>query len=298
MSVATSTDHPAVLESHPSIVASYLDLTKARLSLLVVVTTAAGYGLALDGAVDWLRLAWTLVGTGLAAGCAAALNQLVEVEHDRRMPRTQTRPLVTGAISRRSALFGALLMGILGIAMLATLVNVVAASLALITIVLYVAVYTPLKRRTTLNTLVGAVCGGIPPMIGWAAVTGGIQDGAWWLGAILFIWQLPHFLALAWLYRDDYRLGGFVMLPSIEGTRELTGRAIVILSFALIPLGLLGTLMGLTGWVFAIGSVLLGAWMLWLSVQMWREPTNDRARRVFFGSIIYLPALLALLVVG
>ncbi|TVQ51807.1 MAG: protoheme IX farnesyltransferase [Phycisphaerales bacterium] len=273
----------------------YLDLTKARLSALVLLTTAVGFIVAMPVGIDWALLLWTILGTGLAAGSAAAYNQVWEVPRDRRMVRTQSRPLVAGRMSSVHAFIAATLMGYLGVMTLAVFVNFAAAGLALLTILLYVLIYTPLKAHSTLNTLVGAVCGAIPPMIGWVAARGAIEPGAWILGLMLFVWQLPHFLALAWLYRDDYERGGFIMLPMRDRDGELTAQVTVLTAVLLIPICLIGTLLGVAGLWYAFGSLLLGLWLVALSVRFYRNRTNANARRVFFASIVYLPILLILL---
>jgi protoheme IX farnesyltransferase len=170
------------------------------------------------------------------------------------------------------------------------------AALALANVLLYVLVYTPLKPRTTLNTLVGAICGGIPPMIGWAAVTDGLEPGAWLLGIYLFVWQLPHFMALAWMYRDDYRRGGMTMLPVVDPQGELTARIMVVTSLLLAPLGLLATMGGLAGWFSAAVSVLTALWLTWVSYRFYALRSDASARRVFFASIIVLPLALGQMV--
>lgn len=276
-------------------VGDYLELGKARLSSLVLLTTLSGYFLAWLGPIDWLHLAATLLGTGLAALGANAFNQLIEVERDRRMQRTRNRPLPAGRLTRQQALVFATACGVIGPGLLALLTSPLAGILAAACLILYVAVYTPLKVRSTLNTLVGAVCGALPPMVGWAAAAGTLDAGAWVLGAILFIWQIPHFLALAWLYREDYERGGFRMLPSVDPSGSLTFRAIVLYSFALVPAGLMLTAVGAAGTVFAVGSLVLGLAASWLGIRLYRARTAEAARGVFLASIIYLPLLLALM---
>lgn len=275
----------------------YLDLTKARLSALVVLSTTVGGIVATSGAIDWMLLMWTSLGTALAAASASAFNQIIEAKRDALMHRTEGRPLPSGAMSQAHGFVAAMVMGYLGVSVLVLFVNVFAAALALGTLLLYVGLYTPLKIRSTLNTLVGAVCGAIPPMIGWVAVTGSLDLGAWVLGAILFVWQLPHFLALAWLYRDDYRRGGFAMLPVIDPTGGLTSRIVLLTSLMLIPLGLLVTRFEIAGWWFAIGSFGLGCWFVSRGIKLLRDRSALSARRVFLGSILYLMLLLGLMVV-
>jgi protoheme IX farnesyltransferase len=274
-----------------------LQLTKARLSALVLMTTAVGFVLASAQSIDWMLLVWTVSGTALAAGCASALNQMWEVRLDHRMQRTHSRPLPSGAMSMPVAFALAVLMGGAGITLLAALVNMLAAGLALFTIVAYVFAYTPLKTRSTLNTLVGAVCGAIPPMIGWVAATGTLDAPAFVLGAILFVWQIPHFLALAWLYREDYARGGFAMLPVIDRDGRITCQVIVISTLLLMATALMATLANIAGPAYAMGSLAIGGWMLVLCSRLFRNRTNVNARRVFIASIVYLPVLLCMLVI-
>ncbi len=284
----------------PGLLAQYMRLTKARLSALVLVTTAVGFVLASPPApatLDWLRLLWTMLCTALCAGCASALNQLWEIGRDAKMHRTRNRPLPSRAMSPTHAFIAAIVMGYLGVAMLGLGANLFAAGLALLTIVLYALVYTPLKARSTVNTIVGAVCGAIPPMIGWVAAANQIDIGAWLLGAILFVWQIPHFFALAWLYRDDYQRGGFVMLPVLDHEGRITTRVVILTSLMLIPLGLLATLLDVAGVFAAAGSLLLGLAMLLLAVRLHLTRSDADARMLFLASITYLPLLLALMVV-
>jgi protoheme IX farnesyltransferase len=204
------------------LISLYAELTKARLSALVLMTTAVGFILASTGSIDWLRLLWTVIGTALAAGCASALNQIIEINLDKRMLRTRGRPLPSGAMSVAHCFAAGMLMGAAGLIILVLRINLTAGWLALATIVIYAIIYTPLKVRSTLNTIVGAICGAIPPMIGWVAASNSLDIGAWVLAAILFVWQLPHFFALAWLYREDYARGGFEMLPVVDRRGQVT----------------------------------------------------------------------------
>jgi len=285
-------------ESHrPGLVGQYLQLTKARLSALVLLTTAVGYVMASLGDIDWWRLTLTVIGTALAAGSASAINQLMEIRRDGLMHRTRNRPLPSGAMTSTHASFAAVIMGVSGVTMLAVWVNFDAAWMALLTILLYVVLYTPMKSRSTLNTFVGAICGALPPMIGWVAATGSMDVGGWVLGAILFVWQIPHFLALAWLYREDYERGGYAMLPVIDQAGQMTCNVIVLTSLLLLPLGLMATLLGVAGIGYAIGSVLLGLWLTALSLRLHRHRTHANARGVFLASITYLPLLMCLLVI-
>ncbi len=275
----------------------YMELGKARLTALVLVTAGVGYVMGAQGHINWAVFAWLIIGTALAAVGAAAFNQLLEIDRDSRMHRTANRPLPSQSMSRTHAVIIALLTSAGGLAILCPLVNGIVCTLAFINILIYVALYTPLKPKTSLNTMIGAICGAIPPMMGWAAATGMLDLGAWLLGAILFVWQIPHFLALAWLYRDDYARGGFKMLPMIDPTGRLTCTSIILYTMVLLPLGLMVTLSGISGWYFAGGSVILGVAWLWLGMKLMREKTRLNARRVFLASITYLPLLLTLMVI-
>lgn len=278
------------------LLSNYCQLTKARLSALVVLTSGAGFALGSGDTIHWTTMLWTMLGTALAAGSANIFNELWEIERDRRMPRTQSRPLPTGRIGPFHAMILGVTLGSAGLIILDIMASTPAATLALVSLVLYVAVYTPLKPRSTLNTLVGAVCGALPPMIGWVAAAGTFDPGAWILFGILYVWQLPHFFALAWLYREDYQRGGFVMLPAVDPHGELTGRVIVLTSAILIPLALALTLQRAAGLVYAGGALALGLLMLGLAAQFHKQRTNVAARKVFLASILYLPLLLALMV--
>ena len=275
----------------------YLELSKSRLSALVVLTAIVGFVMADVGSLDWLGLALTALGVALAAGSANAFNQVLEIQRDARMRRTRTRPLPAGRLSVTHAVLFASVSGMLGIAALALFVNGLAAGLAAVNIVLYVGIYTPLKVRTTLNTLVGAVVGALPPMIGWAGATGAINAGAWVLGAILFVWQMPHFLALAWMYRDEYERGGFRMLPSIDPTGRLTCTSTLLYALALLPIGVAATVVGIAGWGYAFGAIALAGWLVYLALRMWQDRSVPAARRLFIASVIYLPLLMGLLVI-
>ena len=280
-----------------NLVTLYLELSKARLSALVVLTTAVGFimGAPALPASAWARLLLTIAGTSLAAGGANALNQLLERRRDAMMRRTRGRPLPSGAMSPLHGLVFALAAVYAGLAILGGAVSLGAMGLALATILIYILLYTPLKTRSTLNTLVGAVCGAIPPMIGWVAASGSLDRGAWILGGLLFVWQIPHFFALAWMYRRDYARGGFKMLPVMDPSGRLTGQVVVLMSLGLLPLGLAATLFGLAGWVYAVGSIALGTWLLVVGLRLYATRSDESARRLFLASIAYLPLLLGLM---
>lgn len=273
----------------------WLILTKARITGLVLVTAATGYVLGAP-AIDVGTLASLLLGVALASAGAAALNQVYEREADARMTRTASRPVPAGRISPARGLAAGLLLSAAGVAWLAIALNALTGFLALLTIVLYIAVYTPLKPRTSLNTLVGAIPGAIPPVIGWTAATGSVDLGGWALFSILFLWQLPHFLAIAWMFRDDYARGGFPMLPVVDPGGGSTGRQAALYALALIPVSLTPTLLGLTGGLYFFGALALGLVFLACGLGMAMDRGRKGARRLLLASVTYLPLLLALLV--
>jgi protoheme IX farnesyltransferase len=274
----------------------YLILTKVRITALVLVTTAAGFLLASSARVDPALLVWTLLGTGLAASGAAALNQFLERDADARMRRTAGRPIPAGRMTPARGLAVGIGLSVVGVAVLLLFVNVLTGLLALATVLLYVGVYTPLKRMTPLNTIIGAIPGAIPPVMGWTAVTGEAGLPAWVLFAILFLWQLPHFLAIAWIFRDDYRLGGFPMLPVLDPDGEATGRQVALYCAALVPVSLIPTFLGLAGPIYFFGALLLGLAFLGAGLMMAVRRRGKEARRVLLASVTYLPLLLALMV--
>lgn len=292
--------------------ADFMTLTKARLSMLVVVTTFAGYWLHhtlrdWPGALPW-RLIHTLIGTTLTAFGAAVFNQLMEMDADARMRRTADRPLPAQRIPPAVAFgLGWVLSG-LGIIHLGVKVNTESAALAGFTLIVYLFIYTPMKRHSPLNTLVGAVSGAIPPVIGWVAVPGGKElsrellrmnlifaPPALFLFTLLFLWQLPHFLAINWMYRDEYIRGGFKMWSNTDTSGRGTARRAVGWSLLLLPLSFWPPLEGFTSWIFAAPALLLGGWLVRLSVQFLRKPERPRARKLFFATLLYLPAMLAAL---
>ncbi len=275
----------------------WMELTKLRLNVLVLLTAAVGYVLGRHGlpSFDWAQFGLTLLGTGLAAASAAILNQTWEAVRDARMHRTRDRPVASGRLSRSVAFIAGMAAGYAGVATL-LYVGGLPALLALLNIGVYVLVYTPLKPVTTLNTLLGAVCGAIPPMIGWSAATGGLEPGAWVVGALLFVWQLPHFFALAWMYREDYHRGGHMMLPVLDRDGRLTGQVMTTSATLLVPVALLATLFGIAGWWSAAVSVVVGLWFSIRCLRFWRSPSDELARRTFLASLIYLPIVLGVMV--
>jgi heme o synthase len=274
----------------------YVALAKPRLNVLVVASTIAGYAMAGGDTTNVGRLLWTIIGTALVAGGASALNQIIERDADSLMRRTRMRPLPDGRLSAGEALAFALLLSAAGLLMLAGAVNLLAAGVAFATLASYALVYTPLKRRTSFATVIGAIPGALPPVIGWAAAGNALSQGAWVLFGIVFLWQLPHFLAIAWMYREDYARAGFPMLPVTEPDGRSTARQAVIYTAALLPLALAPTLVGMAGTVYFAGALLLTMAFLGVSVRFAMTRAVHDARRLFFASITYLPVLWILMI--
>ena len=275
---------------------AYFELAKPRVTFLVVMTTAASFYLASQGSLNLVLLLHTLVGTTMLAAGTAALNQFIEREADAKMQRTWGRPLPSGRLSAGSARTLGLILVWGGVLYLGLAANVLAALLGLVTSIVYLGMYTPLKKRTTLCTAVGAFTGAVPPLIGWAAARGELDFRAWALFAILFVWQFPHFLSISWIYREDYERGGFRMLPVIDRDGRKTAQQIVAYSLALLPLSLVPWLSELAGSLYLGGALSLGLAFLWISRGTTGSPSTRSARRVFRASVLYLPLLLALMV--
>jgi protoheme IX farnesyltransferase len=276
--------------------ADFVSLTKPRLNFLVILTTLAAYYLGSNDRSTIVQLLHTLVGTALVAGGAAALNQVWERDTDRLMARTRNRPLPDLRLSAAAALWFGLVLTVVGLVELWMFVNARASLVAMLTTITYILLYTPLKLRTSLSTLAGAIPGALPAVIGWAAATNTLSIEGWVLFAIVFCWQMPHFLAIAWMYRDEYAQAGMPLLPVIEPDGRSTGRQALLYTAALVPISLLPTLMGLATEWYLTGAVVLGAVLLSLSLKFSRLRTVEAARRLFFGSILYLPLLWAMLV--
>lgn len=276
---------------------AFHELTKPGITKLVMITAAAGFLMGAAEGVNVLLLANTLIGVALVASGTNAFNQWWERESDARMRRTRNRPLPTGRITPREAAAFAWLVSVAGVLYLAVAVNRLTAALALVTVTSYVLLYTPLKRRTSLNTLVGAVPGALPILGGWTAAGGSIDTAALALFGVLFLWQLPHFLALAWLYREDYARAGIIMVSGRDPDGRLTGRQAGLYAAALLPVSLLPVLLGISGLVYFVVAVLLGALFLACSVAMAIRAGNSQAKRLFLVSIAYLPLLLGVMVV-
>lgn len=272
------------------------ELIKARLTFLVLLTTLVGFYVGQIGSLDFVLLFHTMLGTALVASGAAALNQLLEREHDAKMHRTEDRPLPSGRLGAETVLIvGGVCAGV-GMIYLAFAVNLLTSLLGTVTLASYLFVYTPLKRVTSLNTAVGAVPGALPPLMGWVATRGEITIEGCSLFAILFFWQLPHFLAIAWMYREDYARAGFVMLPVIDPQGQRTGRQAVSHTLGLLPISLCPFIFKLAGSVYVFGALGLGLAFLWFAIQFSRHLTVQKARHLFYASILYLPLLLGLMV--
>ena len=274
----------------------YLELTKPRLNLLVVITTWAGYYLGMRDDAPLALMLHTVVGTTLVAGGASVLNQVWEKDTDRLMRRTRRRPLPDARLQPGPALWFGVVLTLVGLAELWFLANPLAAMVAVATVLSYVIVYTPMKLKSSLSTIVGAVPGALPPLIGWAAATDTLSLGGWVLFGIVFLWQMPHFLAIAWMHRDDYAQAGMPLLPVLEPSGYSTGRQALLYAAATIPVSLLPTLIGLAGPRYLITAIVLGAVVLWLSFEFAATRTHVTARRLFFATIIYLPLLWGALV--
>jgi protoheme IX farnesyltransferase len=276
---------------------AYVALTKPDVTFLVVITTVAGFYLGSSGPMDWVRLMHTLCGTLLVAGGTAALNQYVERDMDAVMRRTASRPLPSGQLQPREVLIFGFSTIVLGTGWLAMAINSLSSLVALATCLLYLCLYTPLKTRTTLATAVGAVPGALPPLIGWAAAHGSLSLGGWVLFAILFVWQFPHFMAIAWMYREDYARAGIRMLPVVDPKGDATYRQIVCASTILVWVSALPAVLGMAGIRYFFGALVLG--MILLQVGLWanRSRTNARAKWLMHATVAHIPLLLLWMVV-
>ncbi len=276
--------------------AAYLELTKPRIAFLLVLTSAAGFYLGANKGFDATLFVNSMVGILLLAFGVATLNQVWEKDLDALMERTAKRPLPTQKMSSTEALVFGVSLCVVAEIYLAFLVNALTAILGLVVIVGYVLLYTPLKTRTSASTAVGALPGALPPLMGWTAATGEITLGAWVLFAILFFWQFPHFLAIAWMYREQYAKAGILMLPVVEPSGKITARQIVIFSILLLPVSLAPFFIGFAGLIYLIGASVLGAWFLWTSVQAARAKSVEKAKKLLLVSVIYIPLIFLLMV--
>ena len=277
--------------------ADYVELTKPRLTMLSVLTTLAGYWVGTSGELDPMGVFHTLAGTFLVGGGCGALNMYVEREHDVLMRRTMTRPLPGGRMRPVEVLLFGTLVAIAGIVYLGVAVNMLTAVLGAITLVSYVFFYTPLKRRSTLNTIVGAIPGALPPVMGWAAARGSLGPEAIVLFGILFFWQMPHFLALAWMYRRDYERAGYKMLTVLDPEGTSTSLQILLYTAGLLPISLIPTLFGIAGSFYFFGALAIGLGFLAFGMLLAMTRRNVHAKWLFYYSLFYLPVLLLAMVI-
>jgi len=276
-------------------VKDYIALTKPRITWLILMSTGVGYFFGARGGWHWLTLFHTILGTGLIASGTAALNQWYERGADAKMKRTQARPLPAGRLSANKALAFAILISAAGFLELFVAVNPLTGWLGLFTLLSYLFVYTPLKQRSPHSTTIGAIPGAMPPLLGYAAASGTLTWDAWVLFAILFLWQFPHFYAIAWMYREDYERAGIRMLPVVEPDGESTARRIMLYSLILIPISLVPRFLSMTGNLYLAGALVLGLLFLYAGVRVTFDRTRQQARRVLLASVVYLPFLYGLM---
>lgn len=276
--------------------AAFAELTKPRIAFLLVLTSAAGFYLGSTGRFDWILFANTVIAITLLAFGVATLNQFWERDLDQLMKRTATRPLPTKKVTSYEALAFGIAQCAIAEVYLALAVNVLTAILGLIVVVGYVFVYTPLKTRTSASTAIGALPGALPPLMGWTAAANEISITAWAILATQYLWQFPHFLSIAWMYRDEYAKAGILMLPVVEPSGRITARQIVLFTVMLIPVSLAPFFFGVSGMIFLVGAFVLGLWILWASIRVARTKTNEDAKKLLLVSVIYLPLLFLLMV--
>jgi heme o synthase len=275
---------------------AYVALTKPDVSFLVLMTTAAGYCMGTRGAVDWLHLTQTVFATLLIAAGTAALNHYIERDSDRFMRRTASRPLPSGQLHPRKALWFGVGLSVAGAIDLYLTAGFLASALGVLTCVSYLLAYTPLKKRTVWATFVGAFPGAIPPMIGWAAATGSLDRGAWLLFGIVFLWQFPHFYSIAWMYREDYARAGILMLPVVDRAGTRTFRQIISFAIALVGVSLLPALMGLAGGRYFFGALVVSTALVQVCLWAARSKTNVRAKWLMHATVLHIPILLGLMI--
>ncbi len=277
-------------------VAAYVELTKPRIAFMLVLTSAAGFYIGTKGSFDLPLFVNSMIGILLLAFGVATLNQYIERDTDALMDRTAKRPIPTQRITPNEALIFGILQCAVSEIYLYFLVNPMTAILGLTVIVGYVFMYTPLKTRTSASTAIGAIPGAMPPLMGWTSAANEITIGAWALFALLFLWQFPHFLAIAWMYKDQYAKAGIKMLPVVEPDGRITARQIVLFTIMLVPISLAPFFLGFAGLIYLAGATILGIWFLFESVQTARAKTVERARRLLMVSVLYLPLIFGLLV--
>ncbi len=280
-----------------AVVRDYLELAKPEISSVVTMSAFAGFVIGSPVAIEGWALLWTMIGVALCSGGVGMLNHVLERRYDAKMKRTAARPLPAGRVDPDRARTVGVLMVCAAVGLLCPLVNVLTAVIAALTAVLYLFVYTPLKRVTKWNTLIGTVPGALPALGGYTAATGQLGAGGWAAFGILACWQMPHFLALAWMYRKDYERGDYAMLPVVEPDGDSTAAQMIGFSALLVPVSVLPTVVGAAGWLYAVGVVPLGLWFLWTAIVFSRERTGQKAKRVLKASVYYVPALVALLMV-
>jgi heme o synthase len=282
---------------HTSRISDYFMLMKPELTLLSVSTAVGSAYIALHGSTQYVLLVHTLIGTILIGGAAGVLNQYIERRYDAMMKRTEQRPLPAGRVQPAEALIFGIVLGVAGLSYLAILTNVVAVTLSMLTLVSYLVIYTPLKRKTPFATIVGGIPGALPPLIGWTIVRGSVSMEAWALFFILFFWQMPHFLSLAWMYRNDYARASYRLLTVLDTTGRITGRQILVYSIALIPASLMPMVVGLAGMFYFFSMVILSFGFLGVAIYFYRVRTNAAARKLFYSSLLFLPAIFFLIMI-
>jgi heme o synthase len=289
---------PARRVAGSSVMFDYWDLTKPEINFLIAITTAAGFWMGSSAALPhfpWMPFVHTLLGTVFVASGAGTLNQLIELKYDAQMRRTARRPLVSGRIVPSHALWFGILLSVIGVAYLAVSTNALAAALAALTLLSYLFLYTPLKRITPLCTFVGAFPGAAPPLIGWAAACGHLDTAAWVLFAIVFFWQFPHFMSIAWMYREDYARAGYLVLPASEIKDRFVAWQSVLPALGLFVVATIPALRGQTGLIYFAGALILGGIFLYYGARFAFQRSVASARQLLFASILYLPVLFALL---
>ena len=280
-----------------NVYAAFIELTKPRITFLILVSTALGYYLGNTGQFELFNFLITIIGTTMLAGGAGAINHYIEKDLDMLMERTKSRPIPAGLISSQTALYFGIIQSVLGFGLLLAFVNMLTALLGLLTIVLYIFVYTPLKMITWLNTTIGAVPGALPALGGWAASANELNPNAWILFAILFLWQHPHFYAIALMCKEDYKKAGFKMLPVIEEDNNRTNRQIIWHAFLLIPVSLFFVVTGVLGSIYFWGAAILGAFYLLSGIPLLRESSVKNAKLLLRTSVLYLPLLLVIILI-
>ena len=279
------------------IINSYIDLMKPSILIMVLITTILGFYLGSDGNIVWINLIWMLTGTTFSAGGASVLNQYLERDQDKIMNRTCDRPIPLGIISPYNALVFGIITVIIGTSILVVKINLLTGFLSLLTVFMYVLVYTPMKRVTWLNTSIGSVPGALPPIGGWAAATNSIDSGAWILFCILYLWQHPHFFAIAWMCKNDYEKAGFKMLPVIEPDGKRTVRQILWHLSLLFPISLLPVLIGMNGYIYLYGSLIITLYYFLSAFPMLKNKSHKNASQILKASVLYLPALLVIIII-